>query len=423
MKKSLFIIAATALVISCSSNDSFKEIDTQDVAIGFGDSHIGKITRSTVGTNAGEMKASNSNGTSSGTLCTVGNTMQVWGYKLNAAGTVYTTVFDATIVKYTDTQVSGTNWSYTYSGSTTPLRFWDRTASYKFYAVAPDDKFTMPAPTGSGENLANTESARKFSATGIPDVQILKDHNGASAVTISNEGQANESTTGTAVDYLVSSVTSCAAGYANQGNDANDKNVNFTFNHILSKLNVNVKTTATFNNQDSNYPQIKLTSLTISIKGVAQQFDQLTAGALTPALSNGDKWTTATTTATSKTCFAIGGSVAAELLSTTNFNAASYFVSPTTTGSTTPALEEGEAEVKFVVGYDIYYDGNSTSTSMESCLSEEYTVTALNKIQQNTINNLNITIDPKAIYFDVQSVANWSDTQGSYDVIVPPTNE
>ena len=422
MKKTLFIIAATALVISCSSNDSFKEIDTQDVAIGFGDSHIGKITRTTVGTNAGEMKASNSNGTSSGTLCTVGNTMQVWGYKLNAAGTVYTTVFDATIVKYTNATVSGTNWSYTYTGSTTPLRFWDRTASYKFYAVAPDDKFTMPAPE-SPATLKDNPETRKFRAERVPDVQILKDNNGASAVTISNEGTATESTTGTAIDYLVSTVTDCAAGYANQGNDTNDKNVNFTFNHILSKLNVNVKTTTTFYNTGSDYPQIKLTSLTISIKGVAQQFDQLTAGELHPATSDGDKWTSATTTATSKTCFAIGGSVAAQLLSTTNFVAASYFVAPTTTGSTSSAVEEGEAEVKFVVGYDIYYDGNSNPTSMESCLSPEYTVEALEQIQQNTINNLNITIDPKAIYFDVQSVANWSDTQGDYDVIVPPTNE
>ena len=70
MKKSLFIIAATALVISCSSNDSFKEIETQDVPIGFGNAYIGKITKA----NDGEMNvttiATGSNRESSTSMAT-----------------------------------------------------------------------------------------------------------------------------------------------------------------------------------------------------------------------------------------------------------------------------------------------------------------------------------------------------------------
>lgn len=422
MKKSLFIIAATALVVGCASNDTFKDVDTTEYAIGFGDSYIGNITKATVGTNYGEMKASNTSGTSSGTLCADGNAMQVWGWKHNSSG--YTTVFDATVVKYlsSNNQANGTNWTYTYEGSTTPLKFWDRAADYIFYAVAPDDVFTMPAPA-SPNTLKDNPEDRKFRATSVPDVQVLKDMNGASQITISNEGTASESTTGTARDYLVAAKVPCNAGYSNQGNDPDDKNVNFTFSHILSKLNVNVKTTTTFNNEGSNYPQIKLTSLSISIKGVCSEFNQKVAGALNAALSDGDAWSNPSASATTKTCFAIGqtGNTAALLLNTTNKNIASYFVAPTSTGTTSPVLAEGEAEVKVTIGYDIYYDGESNPTSMESCLLADLDVTNLTKIQQNTINNLNITIDPKAIYFDVQSVSDWTSTSAE-EITVPQNN-
>ncbi|MGX8690347.1 MAG: hypothetical protein ACSW76_06840, partial [Bacteroidaceae bacterium] len=117
MKKSLFIIAATALVISCSSNDSFKEIETQDVPIGFGNAYIGKITKA----NDGEMNAT--------TIATNGNTMEVWGWKYNAnQNPAYTQVFDNTVVTYNSSSTqTTTSWEYS------PLKFWDRAASYNFY--------------------------------------------------------------------------------------------------------------------------------------------------------------------------------------------------------------------------------------------------------------------------------------------------
>ena len=408
MKKSLFIIAATALVISCSSNDVKNEIVQEDIAIGFGDSHIGKITRATVGTNAGEMTASNSEGTSSGTLCTNGNTMEVWGWKYNAnTNPQYTQVFDNQVVTYnSENTTQSTKWGYT------PIKFWDRAASYIFYAVAPDDKFTMP-----DEDLT-TATDRVLKAQNVPAVQVLMNNAGDDKIKLATAGDAVTGTKSTAIDYLVSAKVECEKGLAHQGN-ATDKDVNFTFYHILSKLDVNVLTTTTFNNEGNDYPQIKLTDLKVNLAGMCPTWDQKTAGALTPAAVDGDKWSGTAHTATDYVCYDVDGTKVASslLLNTTANTVASYFVAPTATGTTTPEAAAATCQVKIQVEYDIFYDGNNTATSSEHCQSEVLTVTNLTSFVQNTYNKLNITIDPQAILFDVEAVTNWSDgTTGTITV-------
>ena len=449
MRSKYYLIAAAAtLLVACAQTDNFKDVDTSDVAIGFSDAYIGKITRAT---NAGEMTASNTNGTSSGTLCTVGNTMEVWGWKQNKDAS-YTQVFSQQTVTYTSSVVTGsgtpgTQWSYS------PLKFWDRTASYKFYAVAPKYKadeqtvcFTMPNESVNEENtttpvVKNDATKRLFRATGVPQVQVLMDNAGASKIKLANADANVTGTASTAIDYLVAGVVNCAAGAAYQGNDPTDKNVNFTFNHILSKLNVIVRTTDNFwveanSNAGEGYPQIYLTDLTITLGGMCTQYDQYEAGSVQAAASDKDKWTVPVMDQTDASkyayadyvCYDVDGTKVADRLrlqpknTTTSYygeTVASYFVAPTATGLTSSSLDPATCVVTIKeIGYDIIYDGNNTETSSEHCVSENLVVAGLTSFVQNQINNLYVIVDPKAIYFDVQTVNDWTQTN-SIGIEVP----
>ena len=391
MKKILFLMAATALVASCSDTNSLNEVE--ETPIGFANTYIGKITKA----NAGEMT-----GGTNGTLFTTDNTMEVWGWKNNPNNTTNpnSQVFDDQVVRYNaSSSQTSTKWEYS------PLKYWDRAASYKFYAVAPHDKFTID------EVLEDADAAnRKFHATSVPTIQTLMDNNGTSKIKLATD-DSGAGTKSTAIDYLVAAMVSCAAGASNQGNNTTDHDVDFTFNHILSKLNVKVVTSSTFNNNSTTYPHIKLNKLDLKIAGLANQYDQKTAGSVTPAATDGDIWTGASAETTITSFYADGTTVAPQLLSTTAFDAASYFIAPTKTGTTSPVEAAGTSTVKIQATYTIYYDGGSDPTSSEVCMSDVLTITDLTRFGQNTVNNLTITIDPKAIYFDVVTVNDWTNGQ------------
>ena len=112
MKKSyLMIAAAAALFAACAQNDIFNDVDTQEVPIAF-DQALNKVTRAHISNNAA--------------LAAEGGFV-VYGYKTLDSWSSSSTVFDAINV----TSQNGTTWAY--SG----LRFWDKNATYNFFAVAP----------------------------------------------------------------------------------------------------------------------------------------------------------------------------------------------------------------------------------------------------------------------------------------------
>ena len=401
MKKSLFIIAATALVISCSSNDSFKEIETQDVPIGFGNAYIGKITKA----NDGEMNVT--------TIATNGNTMEVWGWKYNAnQNPAYTQVFDNTVVTYNSSSSQTTTyWEYS------PLKFWDRAASYNFYAVSPSGAFTMP-----NESLTDA-TLRKFQLTSVPDIQILQDNDGLATSTQTVLATATASTgqqTSTAKDYLVAAVVPCAAGASTQGNNTTDHDVDFTFNHILSKLIVNVLTSDKFPQSGQTYPTIELTKLYVTIGGQANIYNQRTAGYVTANNTDGDQWSGTPSAARTLTCFYADAAKTSNpisnlVLTSSNQQVASYFVAPSPTADTQaePAVSGSNSTVTVQVEYIVNYSANES----EKCLSDVLAVTNLTRFDQNTVNNLNIKIEPQAIYFDVATITDWTTgTTGSITV-------
>lgn len=370
MKKSLLFLAATALMVSCGNDSVRNDVVEEEIPIGFIPAYMEKVTRA----NAGEMAITPTN-----TFNVDGNTFEVWGWKTNTQGT--TKVFDDQVVTYsTSNTTTTTKWGYT------PIKYWDRKASYLFYAVAPDSKFTL--------NEDNTTAAnRKFSAAEVPSVQILADMNGTSQVTTS---------TTNAIDYLVAAVVSCDAGVDNQGN-AGDKDVAFTFSHILTKLTVKVKTITDFDHTGSEKPQLKLTGLKIKLNGMAQNYAQKTAGTVDAGATDKDAWTNAISTPIEKVCFDADGTTVTDLLlnSTTAQEVASYFVAPTTTGTTgESATAAGTATVTVTANYDIYYSDNV----VDHCETPETTVTNLTSFVQNTHNILTVTISPTAILFDVETV-------------------
>ena len=142
MKKSyLMIAAAAAMFAACSSNDTFKEVDVQEAPIAF-EQALNKTTRATI--------ASEANLASEGGFI-------VYGYKTPTAATLdwtsYQTIFNNENVKSTN---SGSTWTYD------NLRFWDKTSTYNFFAIAP---YSPSAGTYSlVENTA--PSALKFKITG-----------------------------------------------------------------------------------------------------------------------------------------------------------------------------------------------------------------------------------------------------------------
>ena len=354
MKKSFLILAAAAIVVGCAQNEILNEQEQPEVLIGFGDSYIGKKTK------AGEV-------TSLATLQTNNGTMRVWGWKTVSTGT--SQVFNNQLVSYnSESSRTNTKWEYT------PLKYWDMEATnYKFYAVSPNtDKFTIDGTT------------RIISGTGIEQVQILADNNGASKKTSLNT---------TAVDYLVAA----AVDKAPKGNDSDD-DVTFSFSHILSKLIVKVATKTDFDHEGSAYPQIKMTDLSIKLSGMCPNYTQAATGVVNPSA---DTWSGTAMSETAYVCYENDGSTVTDdlLLSSTAQEVASYLVAPTaTSGSATHTY-------KVTVEYDIYY----SAAESEHFKATDKTVSTLNRFAQNTSNTLTITIDPQAIYFDVATVSNRTD--------------
>ena len=334
------------MVVGCSKNEVLNEIAQPEVLIGFGDSYVGKKVKAGEVTDLSDLQTNN-------------GTMKVWGWKTHGETSQ---IFNNQQVTYNSSSSrTNTKWEYT------PLKYWDMEATnYKFYAVSPfTDKFAIDAST------------RKISGTGIEAVQILENSNGASLVTSTNTQ---------AIDYLVAAVVDKSP----KGNDS-DGDVTFTFSHILSKLNVNVKTTTDFINSGDNYPQIKLTDLSINLAGMCPNYTQAAAGAVNPA---SDIWSGTATASTSYVCFDAAGDISAKLLTGTAQKVASYLVAPTAAGQT--------YNYTVSVEYDIYYG----ASDHEHFTATNKAVTTLTSFAQNTINNLTITIDPQAIYFDVTTVTD-----------------
>ena len=217
MKKSLFIIATAAIVVSCTDTNSIKrDIQENDGAISF-ETYASKQTR-----------AENSTALYTWAFVNHHSSFQVWGFKSNEPTN---DIFKGLVVSVGGDQNTPT---YTYS----PARFWDKAAAkYHFYAAAPDmgtgdQKWTF-VPTAIQN--AETLGSGYFTTSAVITGTNLKNLSNAGPST--NPTNTFKGVTDGDVDKMIASPCEFVQSrYAK----ANPEKVQLNFNHILSKLNITV---------------------------------------------------------------------------------------------------------------------------------------------------------------------------------------
>ena len=214
MKKSyLMIAAAAALFAACAENYALKDTnDTEGPVIGF-NSYTQKATRSENSRTAYGLDLNDHH-----------ETFRVWGFK----NTTAIPVFDGEQVSW-NTAVADA-WSYTNN------RYWDKAATtYEFYAYAPATEGVFDfngVSTTSNQNAGYLTISAGYNKAGEN-----KSPMNSSDALVSMKG------IGTNVDLMIAdtcSLTGAALTAAVNGS------VNLNFIHILSRLNITVKTTDDF---------------------------------------------------------------------------------------------------------------------------------------------------------------------------------
>ncbi len=360
MKKSILFLAAAAMFAACT-NDSFRsDIEESQVEIGFS-TYIQKPVAS---------KADNSSAINKNGLEAYHKNFVVNGFKTVA--TTETQVFEDQRVVYNDAENKKV-WEYS------PVSYWDKSASkYSFYAAAPETArwefdedgkyYTISDFTVTGTSLALDEIDTPDAAAVFDEEDLM----------IATDIPAHTAFTTTAV--------------------------NFTFNHILSRLNIAISTSITDG-------IVTLTSLTVNGIANTGSFDELAELPTGTTLAGG---TTARWTASgSATLTAVKGAEGADVV----VGADKQFVYQ---GLVIPQVAGVET---------INLDGTSTAT--QPYLNIQYTITtggsniqsysyfynladlfngntdaALN-FNEGWQNNLYITIGAAAISFDAD-VYEWA---------------
>lgn len=208
MTKKIYILAAVATLIACSSNDVKNDI--VDNEIGF-DANTYKTTRAEITNNA--------------TLASQGGFI-VWGYKAKNQATMDWTVDEYTVfdgVNVTSSTNNGayisgdqTNWTYA------TKKYWDKNAKYCFYAAAP-------------------YKASTYSVTGTNDAKMI-------GITGATSGLASASD-----DFLIA-----RGGVKNRLGSNQTDNVDFTFNHTMTKVDFLLKKASTVTGE------VKVQSITMT---------------------------------------------------------------------------------------------------------------------------------------------------------------
>lgn len=207
MKKSIFILAAVAIVASCSDQDTLKKDLQNDngMAISF-TTFTENLTRGNV---------ENSDTTYKWVFFTHHDDFQVWGYKNTSSNAV----FDADSVSVTVNPSDASKYDYTYS----PLRFWDKAATkYEFYAAAPKDNagWTFVEPTNENQKNGYFETSSTLTPSNLAATP-------ADSYAESFKGVTD-------VDKMIAEPASVAYASFNRP-------VQLNFIHILSRLNVTIK--------------------------------------------------------------------------------------------------------------------------------------------------------------------------------------
>ncbi len=402
MKRNFFIIAAAvAIFAACAGKDEIKEISTEGPVIGF-NTFYQKAT-----------KAENSSENYTWDLSDHHSAFKVWGYKNTSA----TAVFGGEQVSWNTTNSA---WEYINN------RYWDKVADdYYFYACAP---------------YANSDSPFKFNGVTSIDTQDKGYFTVGAEGSLYNKAGENVSAyaTSTANPKVASEdpVQSWTKAKAN-ANDIDlmiaeekhmsksnssliyDQRVQLNFIHILSRLNVTVKTVSGFDPTETTDDIIVVDNITIGNMNKAGYFAEnkaITNGTL--AGGTYDRWTTSKVTGdvsysydlnykadlTKK--YVIEALMLPQVLEVEKIKTDGssdeekpyLYIKYTISNH---AMDENSKQV-----YEAYYNLATILTKKTDVTASN---TAFNEGWQNTIN---ITIDPDKIDFDA-NVAVWADTNNN----------
>ena len=364
MKKSyLMIAAAAALFAACSSNDTFKEIDTFEVPISFNQS-INKMTRAHI-SNIDALK------TETGFI--------VYGYK---SLDDFTTKENPDIFAGKNVYWDNNNSVWKYDG----LRFWDKNATYNFYAVAPNNP-----SDGATYGIDGTPSSATFgrititgahSAKSTSSDDYLIDRDGAKG----EQGSAHTGTTNDPVDI--------------------------DFHHIMTKVQFALKSTLTSGT-------VTVTSLTMTgWDNGAGNFTQNLSYTGAPGDIVCDEWNIPSAVAGNITLVGTGaGNNSVQLTCGASASATTltdwYIMVPQEITYTASPL----AGLTFTVTYT-YNDGAAQNPYIETFTDQVAVVPSTQTWGTDSYMTYTLDIKPNEIKFDVESICGFDENGGNQNVDV-----
>ena len=394
MKKNYFLLAATTMMFAaCAQTDMVNEVVTEEApqAIGF-ETFAQKATRA-----AGEREqAENSTAKYANGLLNHHESFNVWASKKVTTG--YVTVYNPGVVEGSLDNSSNEVWT------PTSLKYWDKTAtSYEFYAAAPALDNSSSTYGWVWTPIAESNNTTTGGYLTFNNYVLT----GASTDNLASVSSQNDSwkdlTSAADKDLMIADKCPVLkAAYNKTTPDA----VNLDFIHILSRLNIQVKTT-------DDAPTIVLKGLDVcglKNKGTFTENATLTTGT---TLDGGtyERWGTPTTNGTYTLSAYLGANNATSLqLTSTAAYTHKYLIIPqTVTGRLANAniasAPRGESYLKinYTVGTDADAEDYETYYSLAAAFDQ--TSLAFNEGWQNT---LTITIAPQTITF-TGNVAPWAD--------------
>ena len=355
MKKSIFIIAATALVISCASNDIKNDV-VNEIPIGF-DTYSNLATKAS----------------SSSNLEDYHQTFGVWGYKtVNSTESavmerVVSTVSKSYEVKYNDNGNGSADWDYDGTAGSALgqfLKYWDKTASkYQFDAYAPY------SDNASISNHVISIAAGQYAANENLQASLSE--------TLNTEVFAGTGVTSTtaSTDWMMP-----AASYVRNAENGTMSSaiVNLEFKHLLSKVIIIVKT-------KDDFPfNITLNSLSLdNVHGTGSY--------------NGSAW------ATTANAVSVAGQVGTMTNSTTATKHKYYSIECL-------VIPQANATPKFSVNYTIGSDPEVFDV-------DEVAIDNISSFVAGTVYTITATIGPDPINFDCTLSSDWTaDNTGAVTV-------
>jgi hypothetical protein len=260
----------------------------------------------------------------------------VFGYKSTDGFASKTTVFD-------NVNVFSENDAWKYTGK----KYWDKTATYNFYAIAPYES-TATYSLNDG----------KFTVDGV----------------VSGLATASE-------DYVIDRTPAEECGISGAGTPST---VGFEFHHIMAKLSFAVKT-----NLEGSVIKVQSLTMTGWNNGAGKFVQTKTDG--TWKELNASEWTIATAVAGSATLIGIGSGNAEEVTLSSDETALTdkYIMVPQTIAAET---------LKFTVNYTI--DG-------EPFVNQVSALSTAQTWGTDSHTTYTLTIGPAAIEFDVESVCDF----------------